>query len=263
MNFDFPYWLIIITAITGIIWLCDWLYMLLFNKKNYDSKNVSTPILVDYSRSLFPILLIVICVRTLVFEPFRVPTGSLEPTILPGDFIIANKFTYGTKIPLTNITLNAKKPERGDIVVFHTPVDNKTWLVKRVIGLPGDHISYINKKLIINDKEIIYKFINNSRDTNDGIIHWNVNVYEEELSNNHTHKIYINPNLPSLEFKDLVVPTNQYFVMGDNRDNSDDSRYWGFLPINNIAGKVSTIFFSTDEYNFWHIRWHRIGTMIK
>ena len=253
-DINFPLILFIATTASGLIWLADIIYRKYFIQIGTDDgdykNNKKLPFLAEQARSFFPVLFIVFILRSFLFEPFRVPTGSLEPTILPGDFVVANKYSYGLKLPVWgNELLAVGKPERGDIAIFHIPVDDKTWLVKRVVGVPGDKISYIDKKLHINGKELEYNFIKETKDT------------EENLLGT-KHKIYVTPARDSVSFKDLVVPEGNYFMMGDNRDNSDDSRYWGFVPFDNFEGKAVMIWFSWDQYSWTNFRWDRIGTSL-
>lgn len=262
-DIDIPLILFIAMIATGLIWLVDFLYRKYVVKSpNHIEDAKKLPFIAEQARSFFPLLLIVVIIRSFLYEPFKVPTGSLEPTVLPGDFIVANKYTYGLRMPIWgDIILPISKPARGDIAIFHIPVDNKTWLVKRVIGLPGDKISYVNRKLSINDKELEYKFIKDKEDTDDGQRYWPVEEYEEDLLGV-KHKIFISPERQSIDFKDLVVPEGHYFMMGDNRDNSDDSRYWGYVPFENLEGKAVMIWFSWDQYSWSNFRWDRIGTRL-
>lgn len=200
--------------------------------------------------------------RSFLFEPYRIPSGSLKPTLLDGDFIIVNKFDYGLRLPISNTEFfSIGQPERGDIMVFHWPADPKYDFIKRVIGLPGDHIRYIHKTLYINGKKIPQTFSRFAEDSNIQHQSWPVDCLEEDLLGV-KHKIYINTDQPAYDLSDLVVPPHMYFVMGDNRDNSQDSRYWGFVPEKNIVGKAIRIVLSWDG-NDHRFRWSRFGSKIQ
>lgn len=266
MNFNFPLILLAATVISGLIYLCD---VLFWAKPRKIAAHGKLPLLVDYARSFFPVLLAVLIIRSFIIQPFRVPTGSLEPTVMPGDFILVNQFSYGLRFPVWGWKfLSVGEPKHGDIVVFHWPVDPSKDFVKRVIGLPGDHISYINKVLYINGQEMPQTFVRTTTDSNGGNSgKWTVNVVEENFFGK-KHQIYVCPitatNCPNStmqNFYDLIVPAGHYFMMGDNRDDSDDSRFWGFVPEENLVGKVFMVFLSWDSTNH-SIRWNRIGNSI-
>ncbi len=217
------------------------------------------PFLIDYARSLWPVFLIVFLIRSFVFEPYIVPSGSMLPTIQLGDFLFVNKFAYGIHLPFFGTTLmNTGEPQTGDVVVFKSPVNPQTDFIKTVIGVPGDTISYINKQLFINGQPVDMDFIQTTMEPNNAnlgsVI---VQEYSSDLGG-HVHHIYTAPSLPAANFKDLVVPKGEYFCMGDNRDNSDDSRFWGFVSQNQLIGKANYIFLSYDSRTH-SIRWNRIG----
>ena len=214
--------------------------------------------LFDYSRSLFPVFLIVVVIRSFIFEPYLVPTGSLEPTVLPGDFLLVSKFSYGLRVPLTRHTFyHVNEPERGDIVVFRYPPNPSINYVKRVVGVPGDHVSYISKVLYINGKEAKQREISTKREP---LVYSSVKEYSEDLAGV-THDILINRYDQSFDFKNVVVPEGYYFMMGDNRDNSLDSRFWGFVPEKDLVGKADLIWLSKTPGK-WDIRWSRMGTRL-
>jgi len=264
MNFNFELLLYIAVLITGIISAADVLY---FAKRR--RKSAEMPIIFDYARSFFPILLVVFLLRSFLYEPFRIPSGSLKPTLSVGDFIIVNKYTYGIRLPVIhNKILDISPVKRGDIMVFRYPPKPSIDFIKRVIGLPGDHISYINKILYINGKQAPQVFIKNSTDEDEtdskNIKSWTVAQNEENLLGIH-HLVYIDPEKPNEDVLDIVVPPGKYFVMGDNRDNSLDSRYWGFVPEKNIVGKAVMIWLSWDAEADWlhKIRLNRFGQAIR
>lgn len=260
MNIDFPFWLLTATVSFGLICLFDKIYCYFKYKKNgLDEPEMSK--LIDYAKSFFPVLLFVLLLRSFLFEPFRVPTGSLEPTVNKGDFILSNKFVYGLRLPVWSTKIfSVGSPKNGDIAIFRTPVDQKTWMVKRVIGVPGDKIDYVDKKLTINGTPANYNFIENTNDTNDGVNEWPVKVYEEDVFGK-KHKIFVRESDFTQDFH-ITVPQNSYFMMGDNRDNSDDSRYWGFVPESNLEGKAVLVWLSWDQFDWTNIRWHRFGTWL-
>lgn len=267
MNVDFPFFLLCATVVTGIIWLLEVVWLRARRKRQLLTSEMSyEPKLVEYARSFFPVLLIVFLLRSFIVQPFRVPTGSLEPTIRPGDFVIVNMFAYGLRLPVWHKVLwDGSTPKRGDIVVFRYPVNSHLDLIKRVIGLPGDHISYIDKVLYINGVEMKQTKLGASIDSDGGDSpRWPVEIKQEDLFGV-KHKIYICPKTATAcpgakaeNFYNVVVPKGEYFMMGDNRDNSDDSRFWGFVPANDLIGKAEYVAFSWDS-ELHEVRWHRIG----
>jgi signal peptidase I len=257
MNFNFELILFYTVMISGIIVLLDTIFGAPKRKKN---KLKKLPVAIDYARSFFPILLLVFSVRSFAYEPFRIPSGSLKPTLLIGDFILVNKFDYGIRLPITHTKIFAiGEPKRGDIVVFREPPIESRDLIKRVIGLPGDHVSYKNKILYINGKQIPQEFEKYSTDEEDNVGPWEV-VQKQENLLGIKHHMYQIPNKENDDF-DVVVPRDKYFMMGDNRDVSADSRSWGFLPEENIIGKASYIWMSYDTPTH-PVRWDRVGETI-
>ena len=257
-TFNFPLLLTTIVFLTGIIWLLD----ILFFKKRRLKKNPSAnePKLVEYSRSFFPILLLVLVIRSFIVQPYRVPTGSLEPTILPGDLIAVNQFAYGLKLPVLNKKIiSIGEPKIGDIAVFRWPVNPSVDFIKRVVGVPGDHVIYKNKILYINGKEATQKILGDAVDYEPS---GNLNVQKiRENLNGVKHDILVNPYGGQLGDFDVVVPKGYYFMMGDNRDDSADSRDWGFVPEKDLIGKGFIVWMSWDSEKH-RIRWHRIGTVL-
>lgn len=264
MYFDFELILFYATLITGIIWLLD---LLILQPKRKRARQPAPPLLIDYARSFFPILLIVFLLRSFLFEPFRIPSGSLEPTLLVGDFILLNKYDYGVRLPIVRKKIFAiGEPQRGDIMVFRWPPNPAYYFIKRVIGLPGDQISYINKELFVNGQKIPQTELDMSQTKSGAPLpvsgdEWGMQKKEEDLLGM-KHKIYILPTRASRDYKDIVVPKGMYFVMGDNRDNSADSRYFGFVPDRNIVGKAVLVWMSWDSAKTG-IRWNRLGTLIQ
>ena len=255
MNASFLLILLCATLFSGIIALID---KLVWAKQRAMVSTPKVPKLIEYSRSFFPVFLIVLLLRSFVGQLFVVPTGSLEPTIMPRAYIVVNQFAYGLHFPVTDWKLlNIGEPKRGDIVLFHSTTSPHMDLIKRLVGLPGDKISYINKVLYINGHEATQTPIGYATDSNgSGSPTWTVQVLQEDLLGVE-HDIYVCPassvNCPgassSTDFYNLVVPQGEYFMMGDNRDDSDDGRFWGFVPAENVMGKGSFILFSWDSTN--------------
>lgn len=261
MNFNFELILFYATIVCGVFTLVDVVFFAPARKK----KNIhKMPVIFDYARSFFPVLLIVFLLRSFLFEPFRIPSGSLEPTLDVGDFILVNKFDYGVRLPVIhNLVYPTGKVHRGDIIVFRYPAKPSIDYIKRVIGVPGDHISYINKVLYVNGQEAPQTFVQNTTDRGEDGTLWDVTQKEENFLGL-KHQIYQTPSRANDDFKDVVVPEGYYFAMGDNRDDSADSRYWGFVPEKNLIGKASVIWLSwnADGDLLHKIRWHRVGTVI-
>ncbi len=203
---------------------------------------------VEFAKSLFSVVLIVLVLRQFIVEPFRIPSGSMMPTLLNGDFILVNKFAYGLRLPVTETKIiPVGKPKRGDVAVFRYPEAPETDFIKRIVGIPGDEIEYRNKQLFLNGEKVPTAFtgqytgpqyrFENSQFAEQGI---------EQLPGKH-HKLMKYPQArESLTRRSWTVPEGQYFVMGDNRDNSRDSRYWGFVPEKNLAGKAFFIWMNFD-----------------
>ncbi len=252
MDFDFPLILVILTFGTGLIYLADvvWLAPKRTAQKSPDVSQEAeeeaqeeAPWLIETSRSFFPVLAIVLVLRSFLVEPFQIPSGSMLPTLLVGDFILVNKFEYGIRLPVigTKIIANSD-PQRGDIMVFKYPEDGKTNYIKRVIGVPGDLIKYENKRLLINGEEVPEKLLANLPKEQ---------LFEEALGET-KHKIYKTKRYPNLGAEGLWrIPEGYYFMMGDNRDNSNDSRFWGLVPDELVVGKAFAI---------W-MHWPSLGTL--
>ncbi|MBA3660445.1 MAG: signal peptidase I [Gammaproteobacteria bacterium] len=265
MNLDFELILFYAIVITGVLSLIDVVW-LAKRRKRYSYGSITEtpkpPLLFEYARSFFPILVIVFLLRSFLFEPFRIPSGSLEPTLLTGDFIFVNKFNYGTRLPILHTKLFGKgEPARGDIMVFLWPPDPSYKFIKRVIGLPGDRISYIDKELYVNGEKIPQNDLSSGIASLPSIAHGSV-IEKQENFFGVKHNIFVMPDRESRNYSDVTVPLGMYFVMGDNRDDSADSRYWGFVPEKNIVGKASRVWMSWNN-DKWSIRWRRIGQHIQ
>ncbi|MBS82726.1 MAG: signal peptidase I [Gammaproteobacteria bacterium] len=247
--FDFTLILIVLTFITALIYILS-----KFNKIKFKNNSF-----IDFSVSIFPILLIVLIIRSFIVEPYRIPSGSMIPTLVAGDFILVDKNIFGIKLPLYNTTLlENKKPDYGDVIVFKYPLDEKINYIKRVVALPGDKIEYINKNIFINGKKILQKKIHHSNIPNEN--HGLSEIFEEKI-NTRQYKILVNKKDYSQNFS-YIVPKASYFVLGDNRDNSNDSRYWGPVPENNIIGKAFFIWMFWN-YESEHKLVDRVGLSIE
>lgn len=234
MNFDINLLLIPLLLIGGAILLTN---LLLKGKQAGPSSNKNTVKVawwLDYSRSLFPVILFVVVIRSFIIEPYQIPSSSMVPTLEKGDFILVSKFSYGLRLPLSNYEFVAfKRPSYGDVIVFNFPQDPRVRYIKRVVGKPGDIISYSNKTLSINGKKISQQLVDNRLDYQD--------VRETLGDKQHLQRHYKLIDNQELHAGEWAVPQNHYFVMGDNRDNSNDSRYWGFVPHNQLVGRAFLI----------------------
>jgi signal peptidase I len=266
MNFELI--LFIALAVTGLIWLGD---RVLFERKR--GRHGKEPVLTEYARGFFPVILAVFLLRSFLVEPFRIPSGSMMPTLLVGDFILVNKYTYGIRLPVIHkkiLVLN--NPQHGDVMVFRYPQDPSLDYIKRVIGLPGDLVEYRNKKLTINGKPLEYQTDGTYSYVKAGLNYVTASLYQEKLGDR-LHLEMVEPDAPPVLQGQIMpfahqedcsydeagfscrVPAGEYFMMGDNRDGSNDSRYWGFVPDENIVGKAFFIWLNLDDLK-------RIGTRI-
>ena len=263
MNFDFPAILVAATFITGFIWLADALIWAPKRRKKAEQEGdaaLAEPTVVEYAKSFFPVILAVLLLRSFLVEPFRIPSGSMMPTLLVGDFILVNKFAYGIRLPVLNRkVIDIGEPERGDVMVFRFPRDPSVDYIKRVVGIPGDHVVYRNKTLFINDQKVAQIPAGTYIGKGSGLSLSGASVRREILGDVE-HEILVVPRIRGVT-ADVVVPEGHYFVMGDNRDNSNDSRYWGFVPDQNVVGKAFMIWMNWDSAADG-IAWDRIGDTI-
>ena len=261
IHFDFEAFLTLASAITLVFWLIG---KIKYKGEEPKEKSFMTSV-ISFGYSFFPVFFFVLLVRTFVFEPFRIPSSSMMPTLLTGDFIYVNKFSYGLKMPVTHHTLiEVGHPERGDVVVFRFPPNQKDDYIKRVVGLPGDDVYYdvrskvvyINGKAIKQDVDGQYEgFIDDLQDRSRVI-------QKTEFLDDGGHKMLtVNGVNNQFRFTRLTVPEGEYFVMGDNRDNSSDSRIWGLVPERNLVGKAQFIWMHWRIPHFFE-GLKRIGTKI-
>lgn len=220
------------------------------------------PKLVLLSQSLFPMLLVVLLIRAFTFEAFKIPSASMKPSLLEGDIVVVDKYSLGLRVPLLGYRLTAGKPQRGDIVVFRGEVEGeKSGIIKRIVGLPGDHIKYLNRTLYINGAPAAQYDLSVDLDNlGNGNQEKIIRATEDLGTVKHHIFMSLHDKDEQYKFADLVVPANAYFVLGDNRNNSLDSRYWGVLSDKALVGKARLIAFSFDWPNK-QVRWQRMGKL--
>jgi signal peptidase I len=263
MIFDFSFILVVATVLTGVIWGADaWLLrpgrMQAALAGGVAPENVREPVIVEYARSFFPVILIVLLIRSFLFEPFRIPSDSMMPTLLDGDFIFVNKYAYGLRLPVANLKfLSIGEPERGDVIVFRLPSDPATNYIKRLVGLPGDHITVRGRQLFVNGQPMPVELTG----VYEGHGHTGARIGTEKLGDIAHQVLYI-PERYTRDY-DEIVPAGHYFFMGDNRDNSRDSRFpeVGFVPERNLVGKAVRIWLNWDLPSA--PIWNRIGDPIE
>ncbi|MGN1056085.1 MAG: signal peptidase I, partial [Comamonas sp.] len=279
------------TFVTGIYWLAERFYFWPQRKKEAERLNAAAaarraelerqglrhdmvdtaqgetrilkqPWWLDWTAGLFPVLFVVFVLRSFLFEPFKIPSGSMIPTLMVGDLILVNKFTYGVRLPVLNTKITeGNAPQRGDVMVFRYPPQPTLDYIKRVVGVPGDKVAYLNKRLTINGQEVPTAQLPDFFDT-DAMRYFE--QYEEQLGEK-KHKLLNTRGMPafiqgaseypyrdhctySVEGVTCTVPEGHYFTMGDNRDNSLDSRYWGFVPEENIVGKAFFVWMNFSNF---------------
>ena len=265
MKADFPTIIAALIVISAAICLFD--RLVLAPRRRMPSGSLPRPVMtpavpkiVEYARSLLPVFLIVFVFRSFIIEPFRIPSNSMMPTLLTGDFILVNKFSYGIRMPLIDkkiIDLGA--PQRGDVVVFRYPDDETTPFIKRVVGLPGDRIGYFNKVLYVNGEPMIQTDLGTYVGLGSGSGMTGANWRNEQLDQM-LHQILVQTGIPTLS-GEVLIPEGHYFVLGDNRDNSRDSRYWGTVADELLIGKAFRIWMHWD-WGHGH-QWNRIGNAIR
>lgn len=252
MSINLALILTLLTLFTAIVVAMD---KLVWKTADQDSRTPPNALatLVEYSRSFFPVLIFVLVIRSFIFEPFRIPSGSMKPTLVIGDFIFVKKFSYGLRLPVTETKIiETGNPERGDVIVFRLPSDPKVNYIKRVIGLPGDEVSYERQRLTINGETMDLSA--------NGEVFERAPVYIENLDG-HEHETLIYDPGHSKRDGVYIVPEGHYFVMGDNRDRSKDSRYIGMIPERYLVGEAVRVWMHFVPWNMPD--WGRIGTEIK
>lgn len=253
---DFSLLLVVAVAITGLIWLLDIVWWRPARREKLANVEAGTtegldqaareramkdPWPVDYARSFFPVLLVVLLLRSFLVEPFQIPSGSMRPTLEVGDFILVNKFAYGLRLPVIHTRfVEIDEPQRGDVMVFRFPSEPSVNFIKRVVGLPGDTVRYEDKQLFINGEPVPKQLLDETPASAPG--EW---LFEEQLGDD-SYRIYNNPRDPGPRVREIVVPEGHYFTMGDNRDHSNDSRYWGFVPEENVVGRAFAVWMHWD-----------------
>jgi signal peptidase I len=269
---DFSLMLVVVGAVSGIIWAADQLFFarrrrLAAVSAGTPAERVREPIAVEYARSFFPVIILVLVIRSFLFEPFRIPSDSMMPTLFDGDFIFVSKYSYGLRLPVANtLVIATGTPQRGDVIVFRLPPNPKINYIKRLVGLPGDHIRVDeNNQLYVNDKPMPQTrgpiYTGPKQDL------WNytgVPTALEQLDAKRHQVMFANGSVKTGEW---VVPAGHYFFMGDNRNNSKDSRWLdepdapGFVPEQNLVGKAVRIWLNLDTRD--GPLWRRVGNKIE
>lgn len=258
MSIDLALILVVLTAFSGVVVAFNRFY---YASASAGSDNAFVDTIIEYSRSFFPVLLFVLIIRSFIFEPFRIPSGSMMPTLIQGDFIFVKKYSYGLRLPVANNkVIETGQPKRGDVIVFRLPSNPKINYIKRVVGLPGDIVAYDGARLTING-DLMPVSIGEGNGVDNG-----AHVYAETLGEREheiRHRIPIAEN-KNPRVRVYEVPVDHYFMMGDNRDNSQDSRFIGTIPETHLVGEAVRIWMHVDfsAGPEWP-DWGRIGTKIQ
>ncbi|MFC1747265.1 signal peptidase I [Pseudomonadota bacterium] len=273
MDFDFEAIMVLAALATGVIWAIDVFAWKPVRKNAVDKLKergvteqkaieevYKEPVMVEYARSFFPVILAVLVLRSFLVEPFRIPSGSMMPTLLDGDFILVNKYEYGIRLPvLGSKVVEIGEPSRGDVAVFRYPEDPSIDYIKRIVGVPGDTIAYYGKQLYVNGELAKQQPLGAYAHSGTGVGMTGADRRLEALGDVE-HEILVVRGYPSFE-GERVVPEGHYFAMGDNRDNSRDSRVWGFVPDENLVGRAFMIWMNWDKVKT-SVSWDRIGKSI-
>lgn len=237
LSINFPLILVLLTGGSGLIWLFEAFWLAPRRPKaegKPDQSNSAQPIVVEYAISFFPVLVFVLVLRSFLAEPFQIPSGSMIPTLEVGDFILVNKFSYGIRLPVVGTKVfEVGEPARGDAMVF-IPPHQEDYFIKRVVGLPGDRVRYQNKVLFINNVEQVQTYLGEVPNTRPEQLRFS------EVFGSSQHEIHRN-QYQDARVQEWLVPSGHYFMMGDNRDQSSDSRYWGFVSEDKVVGKAFAV----------------------
>lgn len=247
--------LTVLTLFTGMVVAIDRFWLRKQREEGEAHPNRAVHTLVDYSRSFFPVLLFVLIIRSFVFEPFRIPSGSMRPTLLEGDYIFVTKYSYGLRLPVINAEIfETGRPGRGEVVVFRLPSDPSVNYIKRVVGLPGDTVVYRDHQLTVNGEPVPKRQVpdDGAREALDRYV---------EVLGGHEHGILLSERGFSRGEGMYRVPEGHYFMLGDNRDNSQDSRFIGMVPEQNLVGHAVRIWMHMDGLEWPD--WSRIGNKIE
>lgn len=265
---DFALIITLLTLAAGVVWFLDRFWLRRRRRERLAAGEATTdepsrP--VEYARSFFPLLLIVLLFRSFLFEPFKIPSGSMIPTLLIGDFIVVAKYSYGLRLPVLNTRiLETGEPQRGDVFVFRFPEDERVNYIKRVVGLPGDTVTYRNKTLLVNgepvEQDIVGPWVGEGLNRNRPGSRPQLRM---ETLGEVDHEILVHAERRDGPAQTWVVPKGHYFAMGDNRDQSLDSRSWGFVPEENLVGKALRIWMHWDCARGWCVDFSRIGDRIE
>ncbi len=246
MNLDFSLILLVLVVGSGLIWAADHFWFAPRRRAAQQQQPEATahddePVVVEYARSFFPIFLVIFVLRAFLVEPFQIPSASMVPTLQVGDYILVNKYKYGVRLPVVRTKVfDWSEPQRGDVMVFYPPHKNKQYYIKRVIGLPGDVVTYRNKQLYVNQEMVPTEKL---AVIPEGRVSYQLSL--EQLGETN-HLVQSAVHKPSGDFS-VVVKPGHYFMMGDNRDNSLDSRAWGQVPEKDIVGKAFAIWMHWDS----------------
>jgi len=267
---NFALIMFVLLVITGAVCLLD-----RYALRRGRPAGQAEPWWIEYPKSFFPVILIVFILRSFLVEPFKIPSGSMLPTLLVGDFILVNKYTYGIRLPIVNVKLlDLNQPRRGEVMVFRYPKNPSVDYIKRVVGTPGDRIEYRDKRLTINGEAVKLAPAGEYNYVDPGALTFVPTQKFDETLGSGQHAILVQSGVPSVQLSGVeafpfrgncayndagfacTVPDGHYFLMGDNRDSSSDSRYWGFVPEANIVGRAFLIWWNFDEIG-------RVGQSIK